>query len=72
IGNWIALAGGTLTNEVGGETGNGGKYVVDVATSTNLLKLDGASGDVLTNLEVGKKYRITIYAKKGTNWTGGK
>jgi len=33
--------------------------------------LDDALGTVLTNLEVGKKYRITIYAKKGTDWTGG-
>ncbi|MBA7657490.1 hypothetical protein ES703_65428 [subsurface metagenome] len=72
IGNWVALAGGTLTNEVGGETGNGGKYIVDVATSTNLLKLDGDSGAVLTNLVPGLKYQLTIYAKKGTDWNGGK
>ena len=71
IGDWDALADGILSSEEGGETGKGGKYVVGAATSTNLLKLDGASGDVLTNLVPGSKYRITIYAKKGTNWTGG-
>jgi len=64
IGNWVVLAGGTLTSEEGGETGKGGKYVVGATISTNLLKLDGDSGAVLTNLEAGEKYRITIYAKK--------
>ncbi|GAG82404.1 unnamed protein product, partial [marine sediment metagenome] len=71
IGNWDALTDGTLTFETDGQAGKGGKYVVGTP-STNLLKLDGASGDVLTNLEAGEKYRITIYAKKGTTWTGGK
>jgi len=72
IGDWDALTGGTLTSETGGQAGNGGKYVVGASPSVNLLKLDDALGTVLTNLEVGKKYRITIYAKKGTDWDGGK
>jgi len=71
IGDWDALTGGVLTSDTGGQAGNGGKYVVGASPSTSLLKLDDALGTVLTNLEVGKKYRITIYAKKGTNWTGG-
>ena len=70
IGNWDALTGGTLTSETGGQAGNGGKYVVGTP-STNLLKLDDALGTVLTYLEAGKKYRITIYAKQGTAWNGG-
>ncbi len=70
IGNWDALTGGTLTSETGGQDGNGGKYVVGTP-STNLLKLDDALGAVLTYLEAGEKYRITIYAKQGTAWNGG-
>ncbi|MBA7550764.1 hypothetical protein ES705_43287 [subsurface metagenome] len=69
--DWIAT-GGVLSSAEGGQTGNGGKYVVGLSPSLNLLKLDDAEGTVLTNLETGKKYRITIYAKKGTSWTGGK
>lgn len=71
VWDWDALD-GILTSEAGGQTGNGGKYVVGVLPSKNLLKLDDADGAVLTNLEIGKKYRITIYAKKGTDWNGGK
>lgn len=70
IGNWDALTGGTLTSETGGQSGNGGKYVVGTP-STNLLKLDDALGTVLTYLEVGKKYRIIVYAKHGGAWTTG-
>ncbi|MBA7582786.1 hypothetical protein ES708_24723 [subsurface metagenome] len=70
IGNWVALAGGTLTSEVGGETGNGGKYIAGDPYSMSLLKLDDDDGKVLTNLVPGSKYRITLYAKMGA-WTGG-
>lgn len=73
IGDWDALTGGVLTSAVGGQSGNGGKYVVGASPSVNLLKLDDALGTVLTYLEVGKKYRIIIYAKHGGSWaTGGK
>jgi len=72
IGDWDALTGGVLSSTEGGQTGNGGKYLVGATPSTNLLKLDGKLGTILTNLEVGKKYRITIYAKKGASWNGGK
>jgi len=72
IGDWDALTGGVLTSETGGHAGNGGKYVVGASPSVNLLKLDDALGTVLTYLEVGKKYRIIVYAKKGAAWTGGK
>jgi hypothetical protein len=71
IGDWIAT-GGDLSSSEGGQDGNGGKYVVGADPSTSLLKLDDIDGTVLTNLEVGKKYRITIYAKKGAEWNGGK
>jgi len=71
IGDWNELTGGTLTSAVGGQSGNGGKYVVGASPSTNLLKLDDALGTVLTYLEVGKKYRIIVYAKKGAAWAGG-
>lgn len=72
IGDWDQLTGGVLTSITGGQTGYGGKYTVGASPSKNLLKLDDANGTVLTNLEVGKEYRITIYAKKGTAWNGGK
>jgi len=71
IGDWIAT-GGDLSSSEDGQDGNGGKYVVSADPSTSLLKLDDADGTVLTNLEAGKKYRITIYAKKGAKWNGGK
>jgi len=71
IGDWDALTGGVLTSETGGQAGNGGKYVVGASPSTSLLKLDDALGTVLTYLEVGKKYRIIVYAKKGAAWGGG-
>ena len=71
IGDWDHLTGGVLTSITGGQTGNGGKYIVGASPSKNLLKLDDDSGAILTNLEVGKKYRITIYAKKGASWNGG-
>jgi len=70
-GDWDALTGGVLTSAEGGEAGNGGKYVVGATPSVNLLKLDDALGTVLTYLEVGKKYRIIIYAKHGGAWTTG-
>ncbi len=72
VGDWDDLTGGTLSSATGGQSGNGGKYIVGTLPSKNLLKLDDIDGTVLTNLEVGKKYRITIYAKKGANWNGGK
>lgn len=72
IGDWDQLTGGILTSIIGGQAGNGGKYVVGSSPSKNLLKLDGVDGTVLTNLETGKEYRISIYAKKGTDWDGGK
>lgn len=71
IGDWDALTGGTLTSTTGGHTDNGGKYVVGASPSINLLKLDDTLGTVLTYLEIGKKYRVTIYAKEGTAWNGG-
>jgi len=71
IGDWDYLTGGVLTSETGGQAGNGGKYVVSASPSTSLLKLDDALGTVLTYLEVGKKYRIIVYAKKGAAWGGG-
>jgi len=71
IGDWDALTGGVLTSAAGGQAGNGGKYVVGASPSTSLLKLDDALGTVLTYLEVGKKYRIIVYAKKGAAWGGG-
>jgi len=70
IGNWEVLADGTFESTANGQAGKYGLYV-KTATPTELLKLDDALGTVLTNLEAGKKYRITIYAKKGTAWTGG-
>ena len=72
IGDWDQLTGGVLTSITGGQAGNGGKYIVGASPSKNLLKLDDANGTVLTNLEAGKRYRISIYAKKGTEWNGGK
>ena len=69
VWDWDALD-GALTSEAGGQVGNGGKYVVG-STSKSLLELDDVLGTVLTHLEVGKKYRITIYAKKGADWSGG-
>ncbi|MBA7516386.1 hypothetical protein ES705_08434 [subsurface metagenome] len=70
VWDWV-VTGGTFSSAEGGQAGNGGKYVVGDSPSKNLLKLDDANGTILTNLEVGKKYRITIYAKKGDNWGGG-
>jgi len=71
VGDWDDLTGGLLESITGGQAGNGGRYTVGASPSVNLLKLDDALGTVLTNLEVGEKYRITIYAKKGAAWNGG-
>jgi len=71
IGNWEVLTGGTFESTANGQAGKYGKYV-KTATPTELLKLDDALGTVLKYLEVGKKYGITIYAKRGPNWDGGK
>jgi len=72
IGDWDQLTGGVLTSVAGGQAGNGGKYIVGASPSKNLLKLDDADGTILTNLVLGLKYRLTIYARKGTDWNGGK
>jgi len=72
IGDWDDLEEGTLTSEASGQAGNGGKFTVDADPgSANLLKLDDALGTVLTYLEIGKKYRIILWAKKGAEWNGG-
>lgn len=72
IGNWVVMGGGAFTSEAGGEAGNAGRYVCDNSGALTLLKLDDALGTVLKYLEVGKKYRIIIYAsKEESGWDGG-
>ena len=71
IGDWDELTGGTFESITGGQVGFGGRYTAGATPSVNLLKLDDAVGSVLTALEVGKKYRISLYAKKGAAWAGG-
>jgi len=74
VGDWkvTSTGGATFASSTGGETDNGGKYTFDDSGVTTILTLDDKDGTVLKYLEVGKKYGITIYAKKGANWTGGK
>lgn len=67
IGDWTQGSGGTLASTAGGQTGNGGKYTVGVSPSTTLPLLNAG----LDNLVVGRKYRLTFYAKYETAWGGG-
>lgn len=72
IGNWVSTGGGAFTSAAGGQAGNAGKYVCDDSGATTLLTLDDTLGTVLTYLEVGKKYRIIVWASKEEgDWAGG-
>lgn len=72
IGDWVEGTGGTLTSEVDGVAGKAGKYLVGESPSKTLPKLPGGGGTTLTNLEVGKTYKLVINIKHGGAWaTGG-
>lgn len=67
IGDWVQGTGGTLASTAGGQAGNGGRYTVGGAPSTTLMSLVAG----LTNLVVGRQYRLTYYMKYETAWNGG-
>lgn len=72
-GNWTkeALNTGTLSHEAGGFKGKCMKYLGGTDDIALVLTLDYASGAVLTNLVIGKHYRLQFAMKVGTWTTGG-
>lgn len=68
IGDWDDLTGGLLESVSGA-----GRYTVGASPSKDLLELNGAGGTVLRNLVVaeGSRYRMTIYGRIDSNWSGG-
>jgi len=71
IGDWAQGTGGVFASAVGGVSGNGGQYTVGASPSTDLPGLDDDDGNVLTNLVIGKTYKLVINSKYDTAWGGG-